>query len=130
LAMPQKRVVSWNGFFRYTLFQALSPVIGRFVMPSPDLDAPARVSRLIAVKSHSGCLRLRVPAILIFSFAVAGAVPCRAQAQPSQDQIQAQKDQSVAEAARQERVHKQERQKKTKRVYTAEDLKRAQILTP
>ena len=136
LALPQKKACLLERFFGYTLLQALSPVSGRFVMPSPDLDAPARVSRLIAVKSHSGCLRLRVPAILIFSFAVAGAVPCRAQAQPSQDQaqsqdqIQAQKDQSVAEAARQERVHKQERQKKTKRVYTAEDLKRAQILTP
>jgi nucleoid-associated protein YgaU len=51
-------------------------------------------------------------------------VPSRAQ--DSQDQ----KNQDVAEAARQERARKQAEQKKTKHVYTTEDLKREHILTP
>ncbi len=38
--------------------------------------------------------------------------------------------QDVAEAAKQERARKEEARKKSKRVYTEEDLKRAQILTP
>jgi nucleoid-associated protein YgaU len=38
--------------------------------------------------------------------------------------------QDVAEAAKQERARKQAQQKKSKHVYTEEDLKRAQILTP
>jgi len=36
----------------------------------------------------------------------------------------------VAEAARQERAQKESNQKKSKHVYTEQDLKRAQILTP
>jgi nucleoid-associated protein YgaU len=95
-------------------------------MARPDLDAPARVSRLIAGKSPFGFLRCSVPVILIFSFALAGFTPCRAQAQ----QDQGQKDQNVAEAARQERTRKQDRQKRPKHVYTTEDLKREPILTP
>ena len=98
-------------------------------MASPDLDAPARVSCLTAAKSPSGSLHYCVPALVIFSFAVAGAAPCRAQDQ-AQGQTQNQKDQSVAEAARQERVRKEAQQKKSKHVYTAEDLKREHILTP
>ena len=134
-AWPQKNVFSQNGLFGYTVVQALSPVSGRFLMASPDLDAPAWVSCSIAAKSPAGSLWFCVPVFLIFSFAVAGAAPCRAQSQPdegqgqSQDQTQAQKDQSVAEAARQERARKQAGQKKSKHVYTAEDLKRTQILT-
>jgi nucleoid-associated protein YgaU len=111
------------------------PVIGRFCMASPDLDAPARVSHLTAAKSSSGCRRVRVPFIVILSIAFAGAQQCRAQeqSQPSQDQLQAQTPdpkQSIAEAARQERARKQDQQKKAKRVYTAEDLKHQHILTP
>lgn len=99
-------------------------------MASPDLDALARISRLTAVKSPFGSQRCCVPAFLIFALAVAGAVvPCRAQDQ-AQDQTQSQKDQNVAEAARQERARKETQQKKSRHVYTADDLKREQILTP
>src|SRR5215467_11385461 len=97
-------------------------------MTSPDLDAPARVSCLTAVKSPFGSLRVCAPAVLIFSFVVIGAPPSRAQDQP-QDQTQSQKDQSVAETARQERARKEDQQKKSKHVYTADDLKRDHILT-
>ena len=97
-------------------------------MASTDLDAPARVSCLIAVKSPSGSLRRCVPIFLISSFAFAGAAVCQAQSQRTQGQ--AQNDGSVAEAARQERARKQNQQKETKHVYTAEDLRRDQILTP
>jgi hypothetical protein len=61
------------------------------------------------------------PAILFLSFATFGASISRAQDQ---------QDPSVAEAARQERARKQEVQKNAKRVYTEEDLKHPQILTP
>jgi nucleoid-associated protein YgaU len=73
-----------------------------------------------------------VCALLISSSVLAGASLCRAQAQQEQDQSQTQdqKNQDVAEAARQERARKQNQQKKTKHVYTAEDLKRDHILTP
>src|SRR5215831_7864364 len=98
-------------------------------MASPDRDAPARVSCLTAVKSPSGSVRFCVPAFLIFSFAVLGAAPSHAQDQ-TQDQTQNQKDQGVAEAARQERARKESQQKKSKHVYTADDLKRDHILTP
>jgi LysM repeat protein len=43
---------------------------------------------------------------------------------------QDQQDQGAAEAARQERSRKQESQKRAKHVYTEEDLKHANILTP
>jgi nucleoid-associated protein YgaU len=43
---------------------------------------------------------------------------------------QDQQDQSVAEVARQERARKQELQKRVKHVYTEEDLKHPNILTP
>jgi nucleoid-associated protein YgaU len=91
---------------------------------------------LTAVKSPSGSRRYCVPALLIFSFAAFGTVPCFAQSRQdqAQDQTQSQKedqkDQRVAEAARQERARKQSRQKKSKHVYTAEDLKHGHILTP
>jgi nucleoid-associated protein YgaU len=98
-------------------------------MTSPDLDAPARVSCLTAVKSLFGSLRCCVPAAVIFSFVLLGAAQCRAQDQ-AQDQTQNQEDQGVAEAARQERARKETQQKKSKHVYTAEDLKRDHILTP
>ena len=98
-------------------------------MTSPDLDVPARVSCLIAVKSPFGSLRSCVPALLVSSIVFFGATQCRAQDQ-TQDQTQDQKKQDVAEAARQERARKETQQKKSKHVYTAEDLKRDHILTP
>jgi nucleoid-associated protein YgaU len=61
------------------------------------------------------------PAILFLCFAAFGATISRAQDQ---------QDQSVAEAARQERARKQELQKRAKHVYTEEDLKHPNILTP
>jgi LysM repeat protein len=65
--------------------------------------------------------RFAVPAILFLSFATFGATVSRAQDQQSQ---------SVAEAARKERARKEEQQKSAKHVYTEEDLKHANILTP
>src|SRR5215470_2758559 len=98
-------------------------------MTSPDLDVLARVSCLTAVKFPFGSPRSCVPVLLVFSFSVVGVAPSRAQKQ-SQDQTQNQKDQSVAEAARQERARKENQQKKSRHVYTADDLKRDHILTP
>jgi nucleoid-associated protein YgaU len=63
-------------------------------------------------------IRFAAPAILFFCCATFGATITRAQ------------DQSVAEAARQERARKQELQKRAKHVYTEEDLKHPNILTP
>jgi LysM repeat protein len=57
-----------------------------------------------------------VPATLLVSFAIFGAEQARAQ--------------NVAEAARQERAKKDSQQKKSKHVYTNEDLKRPVILMP
>jgi nucleoid-associated protein YgaU len=56
------------------------------------------------------------PGIIFVSCAVFGATQCCAQ--------------DVAEAARQERAQKEGKQKKSKHVYTEQDLKRDQILTP
>jgi nucleoid-associated protein YgaU len=56
------------------------------------------------------------PGIVFVSCAVFGAKQCSAQ--------------DVAEAARQERAQKESKQKKSKHVYTEQDLKRDQILTP
>src|SRR5438105_579652 len=76
---------------------------------------------------------------MLYSLAFAGAAVCHAQSQPTQnqaqnqaqtqDQVQAQNDTRVAEAARQERARKQNQQKKSRHIYTADDLKRDQILT-
>ncbi|HXC87508.1 MAG TPA: LysM peptidoglycan-binding domain-containing protein [Candidatus Cybelea sp.] len=65
--------------------------------------------------------RFAAPAFLFLCFATFGATISRAQNQ---------QDQSVAEAARQERARKQELQKRRKHVYTEEDLKHRNILTP
>jgi nucleoid-associated protein YgaU len=61
-------------------------------------------------------LRLCSPGILFVTCAVFGAAQCSAQ--------------DVADAARQERAQKESKQKTSKRVYTEQDLKRDQILTP
>jgi nucleoid-associated protein YgaU len=75
--------------------------------------------------SHAG--RVGASAILFLSFATLGAAVSRAQ---DQQDPKPQQDQSVAEAARQERARKQEKQKTAKHIYTEEDLKRPNILTP
>jgi nucleoid-associated protein YgaU len=80
--------------------------------PQPRRTGSGRISRPI---------RYAAPAILFLSFATLGATVSRAQDQ---------QDQSVAEAARQERARKQELQKRAKHVYTEEDLKHPNILTP
>jgi nucleoid-associated protein YgaU len=88
-------------------------------MAKPDLDAPASVRRSTTVRSFPGYVRLLVPSVLIFSISIVGASQSYAQ------------DQDVAEAARQERARKEkDQQKKSRHVYTAEDLKRDHILTP
>ena len=103
-------------------------------MAGTDLDAPARVSCLIAVTSLSGSRRCRVARALIFSFAFTDVAHCRPAYHPTEDQAQDQarapEEQTVADAAREERARKQSQQKKSGHVYTAEDLKRDQILTP
>ena len=76
---------------------------------SPGLGRISRPARFVA------------PAFLFLCFATSGATISRAQDQ---------QDQSVAEAARQERARKQELQKRAKHVYTEEDLKHLNILTP
>jgi nucleoid-associated protein YgaU len=60
--------------------------------------------------------RIFVPAVFLFSSTVFGAALAHSQ--------------DVAEAARQERARKEAAQKKTKHVYTNEDLKHSVILTP
>ena len=69
-----------------------------------------------AVKRSLGPLSLCLPGILLFSCALFAATECHAQ--------------DVADAAKQERARKESQQKKSKHVYTEEDLKRARILTP
>ncbi|HYL85619.1 MAG TPA: LysM peptidoglycan-binding domain-containing protein [Candidatus Angelobacter sp.] len=69
----------------------------------------------------------------MFSFCIFGSVVGYAQEQQAsgqQDQNQQAQDQDVAKAAREERARKQSQQKTPKHVYTADDLKRDQILTP
>src|SRR5439155_10053064 len=70
----EKVVVFWNGLFGYTVVLGVVPVIGRFCMASPDLDAPARVSHLTAAKFPCGSLRSCVSVLLAFSVALAAAM--------------------------------------------------------
>jgi nucleoid-associated protein YgaU len=74
------------------------------------------VGPLPAVRPFSAALRLCLPGFLVLSISILVASECRAQ--------------DVADAAKQERARKESQQKKSKHVYTEEDLKRAQILTP
>ena len=85
-------------------------------MAIPDLKMPVSVGLSLAVRRSSASLRFCLPGLLIFSFVMVGAARCSAQ--------------DVAEAARQERTRKESKEKKSKHVYTEQDLKRAQILTP
>jgi nucleoid-associated protein YgaU len=93
-------------------------------MHRTDLVTPFAPGPSLASRRSTGFLRLCSTAILSASCAFLFATPCRAQSQSQTT------DQDVAEAARQERVRKEALQKKSQHVYTEEDLKRAQILTP
>lgn len=92
------------------------PPRGRFAMLRTDLDTPLLMGPSTAARLSHRFLRLCSPGILFVSCAVFGATQCSAQ--------------DVANAARQERSQKESKQKKSKHVYTEQDLKRAQILTP
>ena len=80
------------------------------------LDTPLVTGLSTAARLSRRCLSLCFPGIVFVSCAVFGAAQCSAQ--------------DVAEAARQERAQKESKQKKSKHVYTEQDLKRDQILTP
>src|SRR6266852_1729541 len=85
-------------------------------MLGTERDKPLLMGPSTAARICLRCLRLCSPGILFVSCAVFGAAQCSAQ--------------DVAEAARHERAQKESRQKKSKHVYTEQDLKRAQILSP
>jgi nucleoid-associated protein YgaU len=85
-------------------------------MQRTDLETPALTAFSLAASSTSRLRSVCFPAILITASAIFGAAQCSAQ--------------DVAEAARQQRTQKQSKQKKSKHIYTEQDLKRAQILTP
>jgi nucleoid-associated protein YgaU len=85
-------------------------------MQRTDLDTPLLTIPLSNERTSSRFVRLTCSGILIISCTVFGFKQCYAQ--------------DVAEAARQEKTRKENQQKKPKHVYTDEDLKRAQILTP
>ena len=70
----------------------------------------------LPVRRYSFARSLSLRAILIASYSIFAVAQCSAQ--------------DVAKAARQERTQKQSKHKKSKHVYTEQDLKRAQILTP
>jgi nucleoid-associated protein YgaU len=81
-----------------------------------DLETPSSVGPSTALRFFSAALRLCLPGFLVFSCSLFVATKCRAQ--------------DVGDAAKQERARKESQQKKSKHVYTDEDLKRAQILIP
>jgi len=81
-----------------------------------DLDKPLLTGPSITPGPTSRFVRLTCSGILVISCTIFGFSQCYAQ--------------DVAEAARQEQARKTNQQKKSKHVYTDEDLKRAQILTP
>lgn len=102
-------------FFCIILLKWLFPR-GRFDMLRTDLVTPFVTGPSTAARLSRRCLSLCFPGIVFVSCAVFGATQCSAQ--------------DVAEAARQERAQKESKQKKSKHVYTEQDLKRDQILTP
>jgi nucleoid-associated protein YgaU len=79
-------------------------------------DTPLVTGPSTAARLSRRCLNLCFPGIVFVACAVFGATQCSAQ--------------DVAEAARQERAQKESKQKKSKHVYTEQDLRRDQILTP
>jgi nucleoid-associated protein YgaU len=87
-----------------------------------DLNGPMSLQpRSSGLRRISQASRYAASAILVLGLGTFGAT-----ISPAQEQ----QDQSVADAARQERVRKQELQKRAKHVYTEEDLKHSNILTP
>jgi nucleoid-associated protein YgaU len=85
-------------------------------MQRTDLDTPLLTIPSSTERTASRFVRLTCSGILIISCTIFGFTQCYAQ--------------DVAEAARQEKARKENQQKKPKHVYTDEDLKHAQILTP
>ena len=81
-----------------------------------DLRTLSPMSRTTTVRRSLRPLTVCIPGILLFSCAIFVTTECHAQ--------------DVADAAKQERTRKESQQKKSKHVYTEEDLKRTQILTP
>src|SRR6267378_4897790 len=81
-----------------------------------DLDTLLSMGPSTAARLSRRCVRLCFPGFLFVSCAGFGASQCSAQ--------------DVAEAARQERAQKESKQKRSKHVYTEQELKRDQILTP
>src|SRR6267142_2683280 len=78
-----------------------------------DLDTLLSMGPSTAARLSHRCVRLCFPGFLFASCAAFGASQCSAQ--------------DVAEAARQERAQKESKQKKSKHVYTEQELKRAQV---
>ena len=85
-------------------------------MSRTDLRTLSPTNPTVAVRRSLRPQNLCIPGILLFSCAIFVTTECHAQ--------------DVADAAKQERARKESPQKKSKHVYTEEDLKRAQILTP
>src|SRR6266849_8320604 len=81
-----------------------------------DLRTLSPMSPTATVRRSLRPVSLCIPGVLLFSCALLFTTECYAQ--------------DVADTAKQERARKQSQQKKSKHVYTAEDLKRAQVLTP
>ena len=81
-----------------------------------DLDKPLLTGLSVVTRPPSRFVRLTCSGILIISCTFFGFSQCFAQ--------------DVADAARQAQARRESQQKKSKHVYTDEDLKRAQILTP
>jgi nucleoid-associated protein YgaU len=105
-----------NGALFGSVFLKRCPPRGRFAMLRTDLDTLLLTSSSFDVRPSSRFVRLTCSGILIISCTVFGFSQCYAQ--------------DVADAARQEQTRKQNQSKKSKHVYTDEDLKRSQILTP
>lgn len=89
-------------------------------MQETDLATPFAPGPSLPSRRSNAFLRLILLVILFASCAMLFAATSRAQ----------ENDQDVAAAARQERARKEALQKKSPHVYTEEDLKHPQILTP
>jgi nucleoid-associated protein YgaU len=92
------------------------PPVAGLPMLRTDLRTLSPMSRTTTVRRSLRPLTVCIPEILLFSCAIFVTTECHAQ--------------DVADAAKQERTRKESQQKKSKHVYTEEDLKRSQILTP
>lgn len=107
---------SQNLPFLVYFFSRGVPPRGRSAMARIDLVAPAPMNPTTCVCRSHVSLSFCLPIFLFASCTIFGATQSFGQ--------------DVAEAAKQERARKESQQKKPKHVYTEEDLKRAQILTP